>query len=385
MKKMHLKHSLLVCSILLACAGQATATSYSLTIFAPPPDGVAVEATSINNAGVVSGNIFGSDYLSPSAVTWSGGSATYLDKAGGAFSGAEKINDQGTVIGSITSIVHDNRGNVPVTTPAIWNNGVATTLPGLGQDRDFYPTRATGLNNAGVVVGVSGFGPGGRGGHAVKWVNGVATDLGAAGGSESYANAINDNGQIVGSAKTQSGYDKAVLWENGTAIDLAVQAGVSSSLAMDINNAGVVVGRQTSGEVSSYNHATIWHNGVATQLDFAYGDSDALAINNVGDVVGYAPGDYDFPHGVLWKNGEMIDLNNYLDASLRADGWILVSATDINDRGDIVGELYKSGTNIEVGYLLAVSAVPEPSTYAMMLSGFGLLAFAARRRRGPQS
>jgi probable HAF family extracellular repeat protein len=384
MKKMRLKHSLLICSILLACAGQATAASYSLTTFSPTSDGVAAEAHGINNAGVVSGTIYHGPFsIASSAVTWSGGSTTYLDMAGGVFSTTAKINNQGTVIGSIASIVHDDdMGDMPLFKPAIWNNGVATTLPALGDER--FGNIAIGLNNAGVVVGLSGVGPYGTT-HAVKWVDGAAIDLGTAGADDSLASAINDNGQIVGRAATTTNHISAILWQNGAAIDLGAQAGiVTNTWATDINNAGLVVGAQSS--ATGFNtYATIWDNGVATQLgSFGYGSSGATAINNAGDVVGQARAADGTDHGVLWSNGGMTDLNNYLDASLRADGWILSSAADINDRGDIVGVISKADTGEARGFLLAVSAVPEPSTYAMMLSGFGLLAFAARRRKGPQ-
>jgi probable HAF family extracellular repeat protein len=34
--------------------------------------------------------------------------------------------------------------------------------------------------------------------HAFVWQNGIMTDLGTLGGSESYAYSINDSGQVVG-------------------------------------------------------------------------------------------------------------------------------------------------------------------------------------------
>lgn len=43
---------------------------------------------------------------------------------------------------------------------------------------------------------------------------------------------------------------------------------------------------------------------------------------------------------------------------------------------------FTGGSSSNYVYSLEVSAVPEPSVYAMMLAGLGVLGFVARRRRG---
>jgi probable HAF family extracellular repeat protein len=75
----------------------------------------------------------------------------------------------------------------------------------------------------------------------------------------------------------------------------------------------------------------------------------------------------------------MVDLNSLIDAP----GWTLTSARAINSMGQIVGH----GTNdagVEHAFLLTptISAVPEPSTWAMMLTGFFGAGALVRRRRG---
>jgi hypothetical protein len=58
-------------------------------------------------------------------------------------------------------------------------------------------------------------------------------------------------------------------------------------------------------------------------------------------------------------------------------------ATAINSSGEIVGDgTYWTGTTDETeAFLLEPQAVPEPSAWALFLSGVGLLVFWHRRSR----
>ena len=75
------------------------------------------------------------------------------------------------------------------------------------------------------------------------------------------------------------------------------------SFANDINNRGQIVG--TLGF-----RAFLYRSGQLTEIGFGGGDSAAFAINDRGDVVGYAdlPGaDFDF-RAFLYRHGQIIDL-----------------------------------------------------------------------------
>ena len=89
---------------------------------------------------------------------------------------------------------------------------VMTDLGSLGSGY----SRATAINDVGQVVGsaVAKFGSRTRW-HAFVSQNGVMTDLGTLpGGKSSGAGAINDKGQIVGTSASESADhgDRAVLW-----------------------------------------------------------------------------------------------------------------------------------------------------------------------------
>ena len=74
----------------------------------------------------------------------------------------------------------------------------------------------------------------------------------------SVAYAINNRGQIVGFSFTNNGEGHAVLWDDGTVMDLGTLGGRSST-ALAINDRGDIAGLGTSGpEEFSPVHALLW-------------------------------------------------------------------------------------------------------------------------------
>ncbi|HET9301907.1 MAG TPA: hypothetical protein VFO20_03945, partial [Propionibacteriaceae bacterium] len=116
--------------------------------------------------------------------------------------------------------------------PAIVDLG---TLPG-----STYSVAAD-INDRGQIVGMADLAAGGS--HAVLWQDGSLIDLGTLGGTLSWANAINRQGQIVGvSSLIFSSGDQATLWEDGAPHGLATLSGGNFSQAVDVNRRGQVVG-----------------------------------------------------------------------------------------------------------------------------------------------
>ena len=147
------------------------------------------------------------------------------------------------------------------------------------------------------------------------------------------ANAINDQGQAVGSSGNCAGGLHAVLWEkNGSARDL----GPAGAAAFGINNQGQIVGLVPSVDGSTFS-AALWQNGAIKNLG-TLGDHAAIAsgINNKGQVVGSTlDSNFNFDaHAFIWQDDVMTDLSTLFPAE---SNLFPTMANQINERGQIVG------------------------------------------------
>jgi probable HAF family extracellular repeat protein len=203
---------------------------------------------------------------------------------------------------------------------------------------------ALAVNNHGQVAGFGEFAAGIQ--HAFVWSAAVGLhDLGALpGGGNSYAQGINDSGQIVGWS-VGSVETRAFLWtSSGGMQDLGTLGGPSAS-AYGINDSGQIVGNAALADGVSQ-HAFLWTSaGGMKDLGTLGGNSSyAQSISNTGEVTGFSYlADNVTSHAFLWtQTGGMQDLG------LSGE---YVTALGINDAGTIVGLYARTNSGNQYGFV----------------------------------
>lgn len=194
--------------------------------------------------------------------------------------------------------------------------------------------------------------------------------------SNTYPNDINDQNQAVGyeyiydyANFVRAGPDRPILWQNGVAMDIGTLGG-DNGYALKISNAGKILGRaQRSDGVYAY---FIWDNGTKTDL----GDFSARDMNSLGQVAGDLNG-----RAQSRDNGVFTDLNDLLPPG---SGWVLTSASAINDIGQITGQgtlngepkafLLSPDTAPVAHADLTVSITPDENPFSSTSVGFSFSA-----------
>jgi probable HAF family extracellular repeat protein len=296
----------------------------------------------------------------------------------GAESQAVAIADRGQVAGDMT--VKESAGALR---QHAFSWTPATGLVDLGADRG-YDSRATAVNNNGMVVGWghyqgveqgfawtraggtvplgtlpgvtdvaipravndSGQVVGGEGDHGFSWTrSGGMVDIGSLDESgPTAAEAVNDSGQVVG----RSGRYAFSWTTEGGMVNLGALPGRTGGDAHAVSDSGQVVGYSGTGG-SGDPHAFSWtsSDGMVDlgALPSEHPSSDATAVNDNGVVAGssavgedlypYLPGSTTGSHAFSWTAaGGMVDLQT---------GGYYGGATAVNDAGQVVG--YSQGNH----------------------------------------
>lgn len=353
-------------------ASQSTQTAYKI-IPLPRLGGVIGAGNGINDRGWIAGSANQAGDTVSHAAVWVGSQITDLGALGGpsfnsAIAWPNKANN-GVIVGISDTdrdqIPNDNFSCYPfyalgsptgkVCNGFRWANGAMTALPPFPGGLNSY---ATAVNSRGEIVGWAENGVADPTCNtavqtlqfrAVMWEpDGSMKELSPLpGDSTSAATAINDQGQVVGISGAcgiaVGGVSAAhsVLWEDGVPTEIPNLGGHTWNTPAAINNQGTVVGFSLpAGQDGTTNfEAFLWTQaGGLVRLGKLPGDAfaEALGVNENNQVVGLSAGG---PHGLrafLWQNRVMNDLN-----CLTVPGSpYLIFANDINDSGEISGELF---------------------------------------------
>jgi probable HAF family extracellular repeat protein len=160
------------------------------------------------------------------AVVWQDGSALDLGTLGGMDAAATSVNEPGQIVGfSFTDFSPHVETGLPTVHPFLWEHGRKLDLGTLGGSMAVPGSLSVPggvvLNNRGEVAGTSNK-AGDQTHHAFLWERGALIDLLTLGGNNLEARAINEGGEIVGSAEfSPTSHDHhAFLWRHGVMTDL---------------------------------------------------------------------------------------------------------------------------------------------------------------------
>jgi probable HAF family extracellular repeat protein len=203
--------------------------------------------------------------------------------------------------------------------------------------------------------------------HAISWEDGVRTDLGALPGPAGLSSAttwISSNGLIAGFSENGevdpfTGIQSVhgVVWKHGGILDLGTLKGGYESVANAVNNRGEVVGyanntipdSESLVGLGSQTRAVAWWNGEIHDLGTLGGtDAVALYVNNLGQIVGQSYTSSSVPPLTPECGDSPLTLHAFIwengqMTDLRTLGGSCASAFALNNRGQVVGEATIAG------------------------------------------
>jgi probable HAF family extracellular repeat protein len=239
---------------------------------------------------------------------------TALGTLGGTDSTASDINDRGQIAGWATSASGATHAFV---TEPLWTQ--LYRIEDLGTlGGDF--SEATALNQAGHVCGNARTASGLI--HAFRWIDGLLADLDTFGGPQSNASAFTNTGRVVGAAQDSAGRWRPALWAPDYTRELRLLPGATAGTATDMNDFGVVAGRNDSPFFPALLGVLWTPDDLRANLEFA----EITAVNARGHVVGAGPAPARLP--MLWRGQEIVELKDDFPATDTAPTAVDLNACD---------------------------------------------------------
>lgn len=262
-------------------------------------------------------------------------------------------------------------------------SGGWTTLGGIGSASGDSASSAWNISGDGkTVVGLGWVSDSSA--HAVtSTASGTLSDLGSLGGS-SRANGVSYNGSVVaGWVEQPDGEWTGSYWSNGVLHQMADADGNPLQQANAVSGDGTWI-------VGNGNFSQTWRYNTLTQQVEWLGDLNpsnnvqaATGVSADGRVIvgydrGFGPAG--LGQGTIWIEGQgMLKLTAYVTSQgVDLGGRRLALPLGVSADGSTVFGVDNTGS----GFVVTLTPVPEPATYASLLLGLGLLA-VYRRQRSP--
>ena len=197
------------------------------------------------------------------------------------------------------------------------------------------------------------------------------------------ANGFNDAGQVIGGVETACGMEAALYSGGDTQVLDSCIPGQPwrTSFADGLNNEGQVVGAEST--INGGMTPVVFSNGSVNDIGSAiqnigsgpYGGGAAKGINDNGYIVGTRTSDFWHPNtAFVYHDGQAVDLNTLTYVS---QGWHLTDTVAINDAGDILAVESVGDTTSRYVVLIPVPELPVSAMFAM-----AVVVMAGLRRRG---
>ena len=306
----------------LSAAGQAKPAKCEVQRYELVP--VPLRASGINNSQVIVGT---SEH--GRAAIWSKRDGLREADVPSGFTNGEGvgINDHGLAIGVAINRQTTQRQGIS------FSNGKVTLLAGTH-------SRPFAVNCAGQIAGESQI-AGAKQSAAVIWDGAKVTALPDC--CASVAHGINDHGTAIGNIYDKSGKYRAFVWDQAHGLRRIGPDDAFSS-ALVINNGGQILLQVYPDDLAIYHDGEMKRLALSDKRPAAH----PHAMNGCEVIVGeFGPfGDAD--RAFVWSEAQGFrDLNDLIGEH---KGWVLQSATGINEAGEIVG--WGEHNREDAGFLL---------------------------------